>query len=418
MLFNRIALAERPIACGHGGRLAVKMESADFNRSLLTTMSEDFFQQLPQVLASSGAEQVLTSLADHFRAEQKYHELFDVLLMRDRLRLGLPLAMSTSIDEVPEPTRTQLEEAYLAACRDVGTRLLAEKRVREAWPYLRPIGDRALVAEGLAAIEPDDDNLQALVEILLHEGIDVGRGYQLVLDHYGTCNAISAFEGVVMAKSKSEQRDAAARLVRRMRQELLANLRADIEQRESKPPAETSLRDLVANRPELFEGNNYHIDVTHLASTIRYARLLEDAEELRLALDLAEYGRRLSTQFQSAGEEPFVGTYPRSALFFAAQLGEQVDEALDYFRQRAEQVDAYHEGTLAGEVYVVLLARLGRYTEAIDAAAKMIPPGTHTTGFAPTLMELCRQAGDYTRLMEVCRERGDLVGYAVGLISA
>lgn len=376
------------------------------------------FDQLPEILTECGPEAMLSALVEQFRAERKFHELFDVLLMRERLRLGLPIALATSIDELPEPTRSQLEEAYMGACREVGSLLLAEKRVREAWPYLRPLADRDLVAQGLAAVEPDEENLQALVEILLHEGVDVGRGYQLVLDHYGTCNAISAFEGVVMGKSRAEQRDAAARLVRRLHEELSANLRADIEQREGKPPVEASLRELVANRPELFEGNSYHIDTTHLASTMRYARFLEDAEAIRLALDLAEYGRRLSPQFRSAGEEPFVDAYNAEAKFFAAQLGEQVEDAVSYFRERAEQVDAYHEGTLAAEVYVVLLARLGRKSEAVAAAAKLIPPGTHTTGFAPTLMELCRQAGDYTRLLEICRERGDLVGYTAGLIAS
>jgi hypothetical protein len=288
--------------------------------------------------------------------------------------------------------------------------------VREAWPYLRPLGDRPLVADQLASIEPNEENLQALIEILLHEGVDVGRGYQLVLDHYGTCNAISAFEGVVMARSRAEQREAAARLVRRLHSELLANIRADIEQREETPLTETSIRQILARR-DGFPGETYHIDITHLASTLRYARLLEEKESIQLALDLAEYGRRLSPQFRSAGEEPFADAYCGEVLFFASQLGEQVDEALEYFRDRARSVDAYHQGTLAAEVYVVLLARLGRHTDAINAATKLIPPGTHTTGFAPTLMELCRIAGDYSQLLKTCQEQGDVVGYAAGLLA-
>lgn len=379
-------------------------------------ISADVYEELPGVLARDGVAEVLSTLATRLRSDQKYHELFDVLLMHERHRLGVPMVMNSPIDELPEPKRGRLEEAYLNVCREVGMALLAEKRVREAWPYLRPLGERELIARGLTAIEPDEDNLQALVEILLHEGVDVGRGYQLVLDHYGTCNAISAFEGVVMSKSKSDQRDAAARLVRRLHEELLANVRADIEQREGTPPAETSIRELMKNR-EWFPGESYHVDTTHLASTIRYARMLEEPESIGLALDLAEYGRALSPQFQFSDQEPFVQPFQAHAQFFAAQLGESVESALDYFRDRAEKVDAYHEGTLAAEVYVVLLARLKRYQEAIDAAAKLIPPGTHTTGFAPTLMELCREAGDYSKLIAVCRERGDVVGYAAGLIA-
>jgi hypothetical protein len=373
-------------------------------------------ESLLPLLESHGSEAMLVSLADRLRAERKYHELFDVLLMQQRLQLGLPVLLSAPINELPEPTRSQLEAAYLAVCREIGTQLLAEKRVREAWPYLRPLGDRALVADGLASIDPDEENLQPMIEILLHEGIDVGRGYQLVLDHYGVCNAISAFEGAVATRSQAEQRDAAARLVRHLHQELCANLKADIENREGQPPAEATIREMIVNRPQLFENNAYHIDITHLASTARYARLLEDKASIALALDLAEYGGRLSPELRSPGEEPFVEARAES-LFLAAQLGQHVPEALAYFRDRAEKVDAYHEGALAAEVFVVLLARLGRLAEAIDTAATLIPPGTHITGFAPSLMELSQRAGDYTRLIEVCRTGGNVVGYAAALIA-
>ena len=378
-------------------------------------MPDEVFQKLDAELTRGGSEHLLTLLADQFRTEQKFHELFDVLLMRERLRLKLP-PTTTSIDELPEPTRSQLENAYLNICRDVGELLLSQQKVREAWPYLRPLGDRAFVAARLAEIKPDEDNLQALVEILLHEGIDVSRGYQLVLDHYGTCNAISAFEGLVMTKSLADRQEAAEKLIRQVHEELSVNLRADFEQREGAPPQESTLRELLATRPGQV-GDSYHIDTSHLASTIRYARMLEHPESIRLALDLAEYGRALLPQYQFADQEPFVDAYAMHSLFFAAQLGESVDDALKTFRQRAEQVDAYREGTLAAEVYVVLLARLGRHAEAIDAAAKMLPPGTHTTGFAPTLMQLCQQAGDYTQLLRVCRERDDQVGYTAALLA-
>jgi hypothetical protein len=378
-------------------------------------MAEEVFQKLDAELTQGGSEHLLTLLADQFRAEQKYHELFDILLMRERLRLQLP-PTTTSIDELPEPARSQLENAYLNICREVGDLLLSQQNVREAWPYLRPLGDRTFVAARLAAIEPNEDNLQALVEILLHEGVDVSRGYQLVLDHYGTCNAISAFEGLIMTKSKADRQDAAEKLIRQIHEELSVNLRADFEQREGTPPQESTLRELLAKRPGQV-GDSYHIDTSHLASAVRYARMLERPECIRFALDLAEYGKALSPQFQFADQEPFVDAYAMHARFFAAQLGESVDDALETFRQRAEQVDAYREGTLAAEVYVVLLTRLGRHAEAIAAAAKMLPPGTHTTGFAPTLMELCQQSGDYTQLLQVCRDRDDQVGYAAALLA-
>ena len=88
----------------------------------------------------------------------------------------------------------------------------------------------------------------------------------------------------------------------------------------------------MADREWLFQDNAYHIDTTHLASTVRIARVLADPADLRLALDLTEYGRRLSQQFQYQGDEPFVETYPSHALYFQALLGENVEEALAYFQ--------------------------------------------------------------------------------------
>lgn len=359
---------------------------------------------------------MLSALIGWLRAGHKYHELFEILLMQERVRLGLPVALMAPIDELPEPTRSRLEEAYLAICREIGMQLLSEGRVHEAWPYLRPLGDRQLVSAGLAKIEPSADNVQPLIEILLHEGIDVGRGYQLVLDHYGTCNAITAFENIVLTKSRTDQQDAAVRLVRHLHEELSDNLKADIEHREGQPPAETTLRAMIAARPHLFAGDAYHIDITHLAATLRHARLLEAPAAIALALDLAEYSDQVSRDLWGAGEPPFAEAGSH-ALFLAAQLGQHIPEALAYFRQRAEQVDTYREGTLAAEVYVVLLARVGRPAEAIDAAARLIPPGTHTTGFAPSLMELSAQSGDYTRLIDLCQTSDNVVAYTAALLA-
>jgi hypothetical protein len=145
--------------------------------------------------------------------------------------------------------------------------------------------------------------------------------------------------------------------------------------------------------------------------------MLESPEAISSALDLADYGSRLSEQFQFDGEEPFTKSFAHDALFLGAQLNLQQDQAIAHFRSRAEQVDAYHQGTLAAEVYVVLLMRLRRYQEAIDFAAEKLPPGTHTTGFAPPLLELCQQAGDYRKLIQVCQERGDAVGFAAALLA-
>ncbi len=379
-------------------------------------MSANRFDELENQLSGQGAEAVFDTLAAELKGEKKFHELFDALLMRSRHKLGLPMILATSLDELDEPLRTKVEDAYLAACREVGRLLLDEGQLREAWMYLRPVGDKTLVAEALEKIEPNDDNLQDLIEIGLHEGVAPALGYELVLKNYGTCNAITTFEGAVLARPKADQQAAAALLLKHLHAELVANVRADIARQEESEPKENTLLELVADRDWLLAENNYHTDTTHLAATVRFARLIEQEPLVELAHDLTEYGRRLSEQFQYPGEEPFVDVYPAHGLFFAAQLGRQVDEALDYFRTRAVEVDVEEYGAGVAEIYVALLTRLKRYGEAIRATIELIPPGARASGFAPNLLELSRLSGDYEPLMNVCRQRGDLVSFTAGLV--
>jgi hypothetical protein len=281
--------------------------------------------------------------------------------------------------------------------------------------YLRPLGDRTAVAQALENVDPQQDRLDEIIEIALHEGVAPVLGYRLVLENYGTCNAITTFEGAMAGRTRTDQQAAAGMLVRHLHQELLANVRSDIARHDGKEPEGATLKDLVGGRDWLFAENNYHVDTSHLNSVVRLARLLEDAESVRLALDLTAYGRRLSRQFQFPGEEPFVDMYASCSLWFAALVGEQVDEALAVFAERAGAVDLAEQGPLAAETYIALLARLARYDEAIDAAARLLPQG-RASGFAPSLLELSRLAGNYDRLMEVCRQRGDLIGYTAGLL--
>jgi hypothetical protein len=378
-------------------------------------MVDEALADVEQVFAREGTAAGLEAVGRRLAERRQWHELFDLRLMQARHRLGLPILSAAALDDLPSQQRDPLEAQYLEACREIGLALLAERRWRDAWIYLRPLGEPQLVAAALAEVEPTGDEVGELVEVALHEGVDPVRGYGWVLDHYGVCNAISVFEAEVRARSRGVQEQAAALLVRRVHADLLERVRADIERREGTAPAEASLTDLIAPRPELFAGQNYHLDTTHLAATVRFARLVEEPAALRLALELAEYGRRLDAQYQFPGDEPFADSYPAHRLFFAAQLGTDVEQALAHFRTKAQALLAEEHGSLPVEAYVALLDRVGRTAEAAAAAAELLPPGARTTGLAPTLWELCRKSGDYGPLIAVSRARGELLGLAAAL---
>jgi len=375
-------------------------------------------ESLAALIDSEGVDATLERVADQLRDEQRYHELFDLRLMQCRRKLGLPIILTGPLEELDEDVQQQIEEASLAACREVGEKLLGTGRIQEAWMYLRPAGERKLVAEAIAGTKVNDENLEELIEVALREGVDPQRGFELILQHHGTCNAITTYEMDVSGRGPAAQQFAIGLLVRHLYQELVANVRADVERQQGREPEETSLVALVADRPWLFADENYHTDTTHLAAVVRFARKLQDTSLLPLAIELTEYGQRLSPQFQMAGDEPFAEYYPGHAMYFRAMLGDNVDEAIEYFGQRARAVNVEEEGTLAVEVYVKLLAAAGRYREAIDALLELVPRDVRLQGFAPTMLELSRLAGDYRRMMDAARERDDAISYVAGLVES
>jgi len=376
------------------------------------------FNQLQETCTSGGVDAVLTQLAEQLRQQKKYHELFEALKMKTRHEMGLPLTYTMESENLDDAVRDKLERGLLDACRETGLLLLGDGRIAEGWMYLRPVGDRDAARNALSSIEPDDENLDALTGVLLGEAVDVRRGFAILLEHHGTCNAITTFDSQLVEHSLEDRRDAAELLITHLHGELMANVKADIQQQEGVEASETTLRELVADRDWMFNEHSYHVDTTHLAAVVRAARLVEDKDIVRTALDLTYYGRELNEQFQYDSEEPFAELYPSHAFYFQAVLGENTEEAIAYFRNKAENLPAEEHGPLPVEVYVQVLARAGKPLEAIEASIALLNVNAGSAGVAPTICELSQQAGDFTRMAQHCRETGDLLGYATALAHA
>jgi hypothetical protein len=153
-----------------------------------------------------------------------------------------------------------------------------------------------------------------------------------------------------------------------------------------------------------------------LASTVRFARILDDKKQLRLALDLAQYGRQLHPQYQYPSEEPFADLYPMSIAWFRAILGEHVDAATKLFLQKAESIDPQEHGTIAIETYADLLTRVGKPEEAMRFLIKRMPKGMRPFGIAPSLIELAEASGCYELMLEHAKEKLDDIGFAAALL--
>ena len=383
-------------------------------------MMHGIYGQLHDDFQTGGMGKVLKTAESSLRQQDRFHELFEVLKMQIRQQLGLPLLHDDSI-ELSDQQQRDLEERLLAACRDVGFSLMRAGQIQESWGYLKHITDRKTVLAEIHKLEVTEDNVEAIIGLLLYEGLDCDRGFELVLERYGTCNAITTFQNAMYGRSKQDRAAAGQRLVHHVHRELSDSVRSHIarEENETDPeslaPAVTSLADLISSRPYLFADGSYHIDTSHLSSTVQIAAELDDRETLQLALDMTAYGQQLHPDLQYPSPAPFEDTYPSHAHLFSALLGLDTDEHLQVFRRRAEETDAHHDGTHVIETYVDLLSRVGRPAVALEEVVRLIPVGVQMTGKAPTLYDLSKQLGNFDRYRELCIDRDDLLGFVIGL---
>ncbi len=351
--------------------------------------------------------------------------------MLHRIELGLP-AVHTDLSGAHELTQQealsvdvqdQLDKKLISACSEVGTALMRQGNLQEGWMYMRAVGDRQATADAMREVPVTQDNLDTVLGLLVHEGIDIGRGTKLSLEMRGTCNTITMLDTAVSMRGRADQQAAVGTLVEHVHAELLSSLKSDILRREncdssSNVHTETSLEKLLSARPTLLRDGTYHLDTTHIASTVRFARILDSRNHLRLAVDIAQYGRQLHSQYQYPSDEPFADLYPMSLGMFRALLGEHVDEALKMFLQKAESLDPNEHGTVAIETYADLLTRVGRPGEAMHFLIKKMPRGMRPFGIAPSLLELAEASKDFQPMLEHSLQRRDLVGYAAALLQS
>jgi hypothetical protein len=373
-------------------------------------------------------ERLLEKAAVELAAAGELHRLFDLRLMQHRYALGLPLDRHGSIDDVEEPRRSQLESAYLAACREVGQLFLKAGEFRQAWMYLRPAGDKQLVRQQLAQVTLQEEMADELIELALFEGVDPERGYAWLLGKQGTCNGITTLDSLQHQLAPDDLRACAAVLLRHIYGELRGNLRGHLHRLQQQAsdagatpaatPPKLTVLELIDQYPELLAGGNYHLDVSHLASGIRYARLLESPEQIRQARELVAYGARLPQDLQYPGDPPFEEMYRAHALYFDALLGKQVDAAVEYFGKRGAASDFDTDGPAAVETLLTLLARVGREAEALARYADLVPEGRELSRLAPTPLQLAEASGAWEQYQSFCQSRNDVVGFAAGQLAA
>ena len=378
-------------------------------------MSQDTFAQLEAVNRAQGPVAAIDQLIAALRTEQSHHQLFDALLLKKKHEMGLPLSHPTSFDDVPADRRSEFEKVYIESARQVGELWLQQGSIGQAWLYLRTIREPEKVAQAIEALDAHSPPPEDIIDIALYQGVAPVKGLQLMLSSHGTCSSITALDQQFMQLSDEARQTCAALLVRRLHDDLTQTLQMEVSRKQPMTPPGQSLRELMLGRDWLFADDNYHIDVSHLHSVVRFARSLkEGTPELKQAIDLAEYGSRLAPQYQYAGDPPFEDYYPAHIHYFKVIGNTARDAGLDYFRQKLGADAADPDNQLAALGLVELLTKIGRYDEAIDVAAKYLKSAQEQFGFS--FMDLCQQAGRYDALRQIAREKGDLISYTAALL--
>jgi hypothetical protein len=103
-------------------------------------------------------------------------------------------------------------------------------------------------------------------------------------------------------------------------------------------------------------------------------------------------------------------------MYLRALLGEQSDQSLAHFGRKLEEARGEESGTGPAQVLVTLLARLGRYAEAIDVAQEHLGGVLPSQLTCPTVVQLCQMAGDAERLQTVARGQGDILSFLAGAL--
>ena len=407
------------------------------------TGSSELCDTLAATAAARGLEEMFAELTASLAARQRWHSLFDARLMEARSALGLPLAGDSRT--IPAEKQAALEAKSLEACREVGWPLVEEGKVAAGWMYLRAAVDSEEMGRRMAALAervegtattsdaqpatddaPDaeraDETIQEIIHVALWEGADPALGLKRLLARNGTCNTITAYEQAVSRLPAARQRPAADLLVAHLHREVLASLVHDLHRRgiPVEPGPDAALTGVLEAAGGLNDDPAVHVDVSHLQSVLRIARVCTDHVTLRRAWELACYACRLPKDSVYPGEPPFENVGAASRLFYGAQLGIEIEGAIAFFRKAAVLAKVEQTGSLPGDVLVLLLWRLARPAEALHAALDRPrddagPSLLQATGMLPSLVDMAAASGDFGPLRKACKEHGDEITFAATL---
>lgn len=298
-------------------------------------MSEDIFETLEGILDSIDPDRSLDFLIQWFQTAKQYPEWFDAVTMRARLKLGLPLLQFQNNSAMPGEARAAYQEAVLEAARKTGDLFLADGNIPSAWRYLKATGDSVRVAEAMERLD-FGENAEAVIEIALQQEVNPVRGLELILQHYGMCQALTTFGLYAGLKDRAQ---CITLLCRVLYNDLAKRVADVIEREEGTRPDSTNVLELIAGRGWLFGTYDSYVDTSHMISLLQYCPEVSETATLKLFHEFCEYGKRLSSTFQLKGQPPFEDIYTDVDHYVLTLANLEIETHLEYFRQKATEAN-------------------------------------------------------------------------------
>jgi len=391
------------------------------SRSLVAVVGIDMdqavFERIAKDAADAGAERAFAAAEAALVNEKEFHRLFDLLLLKARYELGLPLFLQAPASSLPKDVQEAYEPKVVDAARRVGKEFLKTNDLTAAFPYFNMISELEPMRQALEEYRPgdDEDDLDPIVDLAIAHNVHPKRGLELVVQRFGICQAITTCEQLLAQGIRSPERDECIKiLVGSLHAELTERLRDDVTSKEGSAPA--GIMAMLKDRDWLFADDAYHVDTSHLNAVVRMARMLPKCDEVFQAIQLCEYGRRLSPRYRYAEPAPFEDVFESSARYLKVIAGVETPKGLDYFRSRADAAAANDVENHSPDVYVHLLTIVGRRDEAVAYAGKKLNAAERRPAFGLGVNDLCQQAGDFDAMARYARARGDLLGFVAGVV--
>jgi hypothetical protein len=382
------------------------------------TFDPALFDSLREALATKGPTAAVDQLCATLRESKDYAKLFYALLMKKRLEMGVTPIPTSSATTFSEAQQEEYEQAIRDACRVVGESFLKEHNIPAAFAYYRMIGEVKPIRDAIDSyVAGPDEDIQPVVEVAYAQGVHPRKGFDLILERYGICNAITTASGYDPGHGPEVRAHCVQRLVHALHDQLIERLRGAIEQQQGFPPSGRTIPVLLEGRDWLFADDMYFTDTSHLSSVVQMSIDLQDPDELRLARELCAYGKKLAPSLRYQGNPPFENIYDDVDVFLAILLGEEVDAGLEHFRAKITG-DPDGPDYFAAEVLVRLLVRLNRLPEALEIAKQYLTTVDERQLNCPGPFELAQRLNDYQTLAETARARQDPVHYLASLIAA